>query len=305
MSKSYYYLPKPERVWSRVQDICTYIVPESTYTNTYIPLTKQTVSQEQANYQEKLLYKGNILQYKGNSSCLTKNQRFSKLAKGLGPNRTKVFATQSETYTNPNTTGLLRVNYTTLNEPNNVSGPYQYNIANPFDCSNNELKVGGNLVGGTYANQCSGQIIKIFASPPLCFPSYCSNVPGRPTVLCWNPKLQTWFPKPRYISNSGTKWPIGYKPFVSAIKPSAPVLTINDISNTNAILLWSDKSNQCIPISSYNIYENGKLTLNVPFSTLSIIINLTTKQNTYFITAKSTTIESEASNSVVSPIATL
>lgn len=312
MSPSYY-LPKPERVWSRVQDKCTFTVPGSTYTSAYIPLTKKTVSQEEANYTEKLLYKGNILQYKANSSCLTKNQRYSKLAKGLGPNRTKVFATQSDTYTNPNTTELLRVNYTTfpfpnqiLNKPNNISGPYQYNVPSPFGCTNNSVKDGGNLVCGIYENQCSGQIIKKSASAPLCFPSYCSNVPGTPIELCWNPKVQTWFPKSRYVmSNSGTKWPVGYKAFVSAAKPIAPILTFNLISNTNATLSWSNTNNQCIPISSYNIYENGIFIFNVPFTQFSINIYLTSKESTYFVTAISRTIESLPSNSVTTPIAEL
>ena len=310
MSSSYYYLPKPERVWSRVQDKCTFIVPGSTYSSAYIPLTKKTVSQGKANYEEKLLYKGNILQYKANSSCLTKNQRYSKLARGLGPNRTKVFATQSETYTNPNTTGLLRVNYATfsfpnqiLNKPNNISGPYQYDVTSPFNCSNNTVKDGGNLVCGTYENQCSGQIIKTSASAPLCFPSSCSNVPGRSIDLCWNPKVQTWFPKSRYtMSNSGTKWPEGYKAFVSATKPTAPVLTLNITSNNTATLLWSNTNNLCIPISSYNIYENGVFILNISYTELSTNIDLSSKQNTYYVKAKSTSIESEASNSVITPI---
>jgi hypothetical protein len=311
MSSSYY-LPIPERVWSRVQDKCTYTVPGSNYTTAYIPLTKQTVSQAKANYEEKLLYKGNILQYKANSSCLTKNQRYSKLAKGLGPNRKKVFATQSETYTNPNTTSLLRVNYTTfpfpnqiLNAPNNISGPYQYNVTSPFNCSNNTVKDGGNLICGTFENQCTGQIIKTSASRPLCFSSSCSDVPGRPIDLCWNPKVQTWFPKSRYtMSNSGTKWPVGYKAFVSARRPTAPILTLNIISNSTAILSWSNTDNQCIPISSYNIYENGVLILNVSFTVLSTSIDLTSSQNTYFVKAKSTSIESEASNSVTTPFLT-
>ena len=309
MSPSYYYLPKPERVWSRVQNTCTFTVPGSNYSTAYIPLTKQTVSQAQADYEEKLLYKGNILQYKANSSCLTKNQKYSKLAKGLGPNRTKVFATQSETYTNPNTTGLLRVNYTTfpfpndiLNKPNNISGPYQYNVASPFDCSNNSVKDGGNLVCGTYENQCSGKIIKKGGVSPLCFPSYCSDVPGRPIDLCWNPKVQTWFPKSRYtMSNSGTKWPVGYKAFVSAAKPTAPNLALNIISNNKALLLWTYTNNSCIPISSYNIYENGKIILNVSFNEYSTSINLASIQNSYFVTANSTNIESEPSNTVISP----
>ena len=116
------YNPIPARVWSRVQNPCTFIVPGSTYTQAYIPLTDQTVSQAQANYEEKLLYKGNILQYKGNSSRLTKSQKYTQLAKGFGPARKKAYATQSQTYTNPNTTGLQRVNYETYPYPNSIVG---------------------------------------------------------------------------------------------------------------------------------------------------------------------------------------
>ena len=54
MSNSYNYLPIPPRVWSRVQNPCTFTVPGSTYTQAYIPLINQTVSQAQANYEEKL-----------------------------------------------------------------------------------------------------------------------------------------------------------------------------------------------------------------------------------------------------------
>ena len=39
MSNSYNYNPIPPRVWSRVQNPCTYIVPGSTYEEAYIPVT--------------------------------------------------------------------------------------------------------------------------------------------------------------------------------------------------------------------------------------------------------------------------
>ena len=35
------YLPVPPRVWSRVQNPCTFTVPGSTYTQAYIPVTNQ------------------------------------------------------------------------------------------------------------------------------------------------------------------------------------------------------------------------------------------------------------------------
>jgi hypothetical protein len=232
------YNPIPPRVWSRVQNPCTYTVPGSDYTQAFIPLTGQTVSQEQADYDIKQIYKGNILQYKGNSARLTKSQKYSQLARCAGPNRTKVFATQSETYTNPNTTGLLRVGFETypfpnqlVGAPNNISGPFEYNIRNPNDCSGNSVQDGGTLVCGTYANPCTGEIVKQgIRSATICNPASASNVPGF-SVLCWNNTVQTWFPKPRYVMNNSTdKWPQGYKGFVSAIEPvipTAPVLYLN------------------------------------------------------------------------------
>jgi hypothetical protein len=310
MSYSYNYNPVPPRVWSRVQNPCTYTIPGSTYETAYIPLTGQTVTQAQANYQEKQIYKGNILQYKGNSSRLSKKQKYTQLAKGLGPNRTKVFATQSQTYTNPNTTGLLRVGYATypfpnqiVGVPNNISGPFQYNVQNPNDCSNNSVQDGGTLVCGTYANPCTGEIIKTgTTSATICNPASASNVPGS-SVLCWNTKVQTWFPKPRYFMNNSTdKWPVNYKGFVSATTPVAPVLTLDSSSNTTVTLSWTDTNNNCIPISSYNVYQNGTLIKTVPYTITSTIINgLNASEFSYsfYITSLSTNIESLPSNIII------
>ena len=50
--------------------------------------------------------KAAILQYKQNSSKLTKKQQYSQNIKGNGPLGKKTWATQSDTYTNPNTQNL-------------------------------------------------------------------------------------------------------------------------------------------------------------------------------------------------------
>ena len=274
------YLPIPPRAWSRVQNPCTYINSNDSYDSAYIPLTNQTVSLAQANYEDKLQYKGNILQYKGNSSQLTKRQKYSQLAKCLGPSRTKVFATQSQTYTNPNTSGLLRVNYTTFpypNEivgaPNNISGPFQYDLPNPNGCTSTSIQDGGNLVCGTYANPCTGEILKTgVSSSTVCNPSYCSDVPGRPVELCWNYKAQTWFPKQRYfMNNSGNKWPQGYKAFVSAARPKPPKNLIINVSSNSVELTWDppSSSTSCYPVS-YNIYVNNILVGNTINTTYTI-----------------------------------
>ena len=202
------YNPNPPRVWSRVQNPCTFN-------------TNNTIDQDI----DKQIYKGNILQYKGNSASLTRSQRYSQLARMAGPNRTKVFATQTQTYTNPNTNGLLRVGYTTysfpnqiVGAPNNISGPFAYGMPNPNDCSNNAIQDGGSLVCGTYANPCSGEIIQqTSTSSYICSPASASDVPGS-SFLCWDNQFQSWFPRQRYLMNNSTdKWPTNYKGFVSAV----------------------------------------------------------------------------------------
>ena len=72
--------------------------------------------------------KGNVLQYKKNSSNLTKKQRYSQIAKGMWTNRTKTWASQTETISSPNTQWLQRVNnsYTNVSteiiDQNSVTG---------------------------------------------------------------------------------------------------------------------------------------------------------------------------------------
>lgn len=303
------YNPIPPRAWSRVQSQCTYVQPGNTYSQIYLPLSGQTVSQAQANYEEKLYFKGNILQYKGNSATLTKKQRYSQIAKGGGPNRKKCFATQTQTYSNPNITGLLWTNYVTLpfpnqlvGQPNNISGPFQYNVASPFGCPSTSVQEGGNLVCGTYANPCTGEIIKSGpTSAVICNPSSCSDVPGNPIELCWNDKLQTFYPRQRYfMNNSANKWPEGYKGFVSAVTPTAPVLTLDSYTDTTVSLSWTDLNSNCLPISSYNIYKNSELINTVSYQIKSTIIRNLTSASTYsfYVTSLSRTVESPPSNTV-------
>ena len=86
------YLPNPPRAWSRVQNSCS-------ETDNEVILAKKMA----------MLNKGNVLQYKANSSNLTKSQKYSKIVKGQWVNRNTTWATQSTRgYTNPNTTSLKR-----------------------------------------------------------------------------------------------------------------------------------------------------------------------------------------------------
>ena len=90
--------PNPPREWSRVQNRCVSDVDKNT--NFYIE--KSVLIEMQ--------HKGNILQYKKNSSNYTKNQIYSLIGQGKWLLRNKTYATQSDRYTNPNTNHLRRVN---------------------------------------------------------------------------------------------------------------------------------------------------------------------------------------------------
>ena len=227
MSNKSKYNPIPTRVWSRVQSTCTYTTTDEYKYSVYVPLLNKTMSQAAANYETQILTKGNILQYKKNSANLTKNQRYSQLSKGISGSRKKSYATQTVTYTNPNTNSLLRVNSDTIfpntlvGYPNNISGPYQYGVMNPFGCSTDSIESGGNLICNTTVQPCTNEIIQETKSQN-CYPITASNVPGfsNPFItkeLCWNPRIQPWYPKQRRImNNSLDKWPVNYKAFVSA-----------------------------------------------------------------------------------------
>ena len=295
------YNPKPTRVWSRVQHPCTFTV-DSLYNTSFDPLTGKTTTIAQANYYNKLLYKGNILQYKKNSSTLTKSQRYSQICKGMWTNRTKSYATQTQTYTNPNTSNLQQVNF--INVPSNgatpnIPGPFNFNIPAPYGCPSDTIKDGGSLLCTNVVNPCTNEVVDV-TKVLECYPTYCSDVPGPIQDLCWNPKLDTWYPRQRYIMpTSGTKWPEGYKGLVSAVKPPIPVLTLDSSTSTTATINWTVTNDDCIPISSYNIYKNNVFYNSVNFNIDSTIIqNLSSGNYSFYITSVSNNIESEASNIV-------
>ena len=100
------YLPRPPRAWSRVQNSCSL---NTEFDDNRLPYSNQFIPVSTLETKTAMLNKGNILQYKANSSNLTKAQKYSKIAKGQWVNRNTTWATQSTRgYTNPNTTSLKR-----------------------------------------------------------------------------------------------------------------------------------------------------------------------------------------------------
>ena len=213
------YNPKPTRVWSRVQHPCTFTL-DSSYNSVFSTLTGKTTSPFEADYYNKLLYKGNILQYKKNTSNLTKSQRYSQICKGMWTNRTKSYATQTQTYTNPNTSNLKQVNFTNVPVNGNITyipGPFNFNIPAPNGCPSNTIKEGGGLLCNTVVNPCTDEVIET-TTVLECYPTSCSDVPGPIIDLCWNSNLDTWYPRQNLTMNNSTdKWPEGYKGLVSAV----------------------------------------------------------------------------------------
>lgn len=300
------YNPVPPRVWSRVQNLCTYTV-DSSYESVYVPFANQNIPLAQALYQDKLYYKGNILQYKKNSSNLTKSQKYSKIATGNWVNRNKTWATQSVTYSNPNTSSLKRVNSTfypypniLVGQPNNPAGPFETNVPNPYGCPTVVVEDGGSLVCNTYVEPCTGKVIQK-TSAPLCFPTTDSDVPGPIQPLCWSNRLQTFYPRQRYImSNSGTKWPQGYKAFVSGVKPVPPTLYYQNVTANSVELYWTIDNNDCLPISTYQLFQDGVLIATLPFQDTNYAVgNLQSKTNfSFYLIALSTTIASDPSQTI-------
>lgn len=108
------YNPQPTREWTRFENRCVYDNTLLQNEFVYIPLLNQYVYYDSVAYELAVLKKGNILQYKKNSANITKNQRYGQIAKGSWTNRTTTWATQSVSYTNPNTNSLKRVNYSNV-----------------------------------------------------------------------------------------------------------------------------------------------------------------------------------------------
>ena len=86
------YNPTITRTWSRNQGSCSSLTQNITGVIIY------NDRQAQRKY--------DVLQYKNNSSNLSKQQVYSLMAKGQWTSRNTTWATQSQTYTNPNTNNL-------------------------------------------------------------------------------------------------------------------------------------------------------------------------------------------------------
>jgi hypothetical protein len=341
------YLPIPPRAWSRVQNSCSITTDIENNGFVSLPYSGKIVSSSLLGENIAMLNKGNVLQYKANSSNLTQSQKYSKIAQGKWTNRNTTWATQnSRGYTNPNTTSLKRsgnVNNIAIDPiTGTIIGPTEapvtclkpITIINEGLPSNSGGEVGepqipppvppspasdtfpsiisdtpvepiviqdeGILICSIQENICTGET-KITESQQLCNPTSDSDVPGTIQLLCWNDGTPTWYPRQRYImSNSTNKWPVNAVLF-SSVRPSAPTI-VSVTSDGNIITLNWVQTQKCVPISGYDIFQNGNLVKSVSritFTTDIIVDNCNTYE--YFIVSvtNGSNISSTPSNIVI------
>ena len=277
------YIPNPTRDWSRVQPVCYSSVSNSN-------LTKQ------------MLEKGNVLQYKKNSSNLTKNQKYSLIARGKWINRTKTYASQTDVCSNPNTNSLRRVG--AVNMCYGISSSFQYDILNPFICNEkicfdpfedmsfNTVVDGGILIGTDQVNPCTQVLEKRTFTDP-CNLTSASDVPGPIQTLCWDLRLEPWYAKERYIMNtSGNKWPTNYKNFNVAYVAN---LVLVSKTSTTVTLSWT----YCFQATRYILYQAGAPARNVGAVTSYEVTGLTSGQSySFYVVAAVTNAVSGPSNVV-------
>ena len=188
------YLPIPPREWSRVENVCVYETSgiDTTEPVYFAPLKKFIPSVDIAEAYQ-MIYKGNVLQYKANSSNLTKQQRYSKIARDEWTNRTKTWSTQGQAYSQPNTNYLKRVGEVNI---------YVDPTTNTSTNATQEIQIDNTNI---YADV-GGQI----TCPHSPFPFYADALPSRKI----NPYLAEPTIPSRNISGSNNPFP--------AIIPVAP-----------------------------------------------------------------------------------
>jgi len=280
-----YYLPLPPRVWSRVENICinTNSIQETPGDFITLPYSTRTILKSLYYYQLYCLKKANVLQYKANSSNLTKQQRYAQIVNGNGAT---TWASQSVTSSQPNTKSLKRVNYfnittdgvptvdpltctlpptptnkalpqrTTSSQsnpplvppipPEKGKGPVMPpQVAPAVPAAPIVIPDGGSLVCNVVENICTGEIIEVTASNK-CFSTTASDVPGTPMLLCYNDNLPTVYPKNRLTyPDAGGKWPVGAKLIQTAN-------TTEPFSQTTATTTTTE--NESVVLNNYNIY---------------------------------------------------
>jgi|UniRef100_A0A6C0CKD1 hypothetical protein len=110
--------PDPPRVWTRATTDCPDIDGEG-----------ENMQPTSGGYNLSEKRKAEIFQYRNNNANMSSKQLYSRLARGIGRQRGSTFATQSDSYTDPNTKNLKL-----LNERPGPFSPY-----GPLQCTNSKV----------------------------------------------------------------------------------------------------------------------------------------------------------------------
>ena len=166
-------------------------------------------------------YKGNILQYKANSCNFSQKMIYAKIMQGRWTNRKKCYASQTVTYTNPNTQYFNRAGglYILLDGTATAFPPTCPQYTNVVNYNSNQranpatavIPSGGVFISNEQIDPCSDYIKK---NPPsiFCFPTTCSNVPGKERNLCYISRNSCYYPKPkRVMTDVGGGLPINIR----------------------------------------------------------------------------------------------
>jgi hypothetical protein len=182
------YLPQPPRDWSRVQNSCSTTIDITNTTNGFIrmPLTGELVPPSLLAEKMAMLNKGNVLQYKANSSNLTSVQRYSKIAKGQWTNRNTTWATQSTRgYTNPNNSSLKRAGNVVNVSIDPITGEIIGETNNPVTCPKPIIIINEGLPANSQASEGEPSVPPPVDPTPASetFPAIESDTPVEPIVI--------------------------------------------------------------------------------------------------------------------------
>jgi len=181
------YLPQPPRAWSRVQNSCSLITDTDNNALVIDPYTGQLVPRVVLAERIAMLNKGNVLQYKANSSNLTKSQKYSKIAQGKWVNRNTTWATQSTRgYTNPNTTSLKRTGNVVNIAIDPITGAIIGPTTEPPTCPQPIIPINNGLPSNTNPSA----FVEPEIPPPIpptpaseTFPAIIADTPPQPIII--------------------------------------------------------------------------------------------------------------------------
>lgn len=234
------YLPIPPRLWERTHATCEILFEKIEDGTVFYPYFNRKVSNTEVAYLTKMLYKGNILQYPSpstNVGGMTKKTNYARIAKGFGKYRKKAWASQTDSYTIPNTNMFHRSRYSITS--NNLNGeiklpecddePYIENnvlpipsdpiqdlenpvfppLDNPADITSYDYPIipiipiiNNSVIEGGRLSHCTrGNIctgvIQEFVKQIPCFPTSASDVPGPIINLCYPSNFPAFYPRVR------------------------------------------------------------------------------------------------------------